>query len=304
MRLRPFRRRSERSLFHHQSYPELRFAIAVVVSLALLILRHGTPLGSSLAQVAVETGGAVEQPVSNALQFLGSIGPALHTRAHLLHTNAALRQRILRLRASLAAEDPLVFQNRRLKALLGRIQSIHQPFRMVRVLRIDLDPYRQEVVIDGGRKAGILSGDAVIDAQGLVGQVGSVTAHLARVLLITDPSEMVPVEVAATGLLTFSIGTGIPTRLRLPYLPNDTRVRVGQLLITSGLGGHYAYGFPVAVITHVTLRPNRSFARVYARPLAAISEDRELLVLIRKHPPQAHPAPGKASRKIQRGPGR
>ncbi|MHB1543097.1 MAG: rod shape-determining protein MreC [Gammaproteobacteria bacterium] len=282
MRFRPFRRRSERSLFHHQSYPEVRFAITVVVSLALLILRHGAPLGLPLAQVAAETGAAIERPVSDAISFLESIGPALATRAHLIRTNQTLKREILRLRAGLAAEKPLVFQNHRLKALLGRIRSIHQQFRLVRVLRIDLDPYRQEVVIDAGQKAGLASGDAVIDANGLVGQVGTASAHVSRVLLITDPSEMVPVEVAATGLLTFSIGSGIPTRLRLPYLPNDTRVRVGQLLITSGLGGHYAYGFPVAVITHVTLRPNRSFARVYARPLAAISEDRELLVLIRQ----------------------
>ncbi len=293
MRFRPFRRRSERSLFHHQSYPEVRFAIVVVASLALLILHRGRPLGVPLARLTTETGLALEQPVSALAGFLESIGPSLASRGRLIRTNRDLRRQIFRLRADLAAERPLVFQNHRLQALLGRIRTIHQPFRLVRVLRIDLDPYRQEVVIDAGRRAGLESGDAAIDAQGLVGQVSRVAPHVSRVLLITDPSEMVPVEVAATGLLTFSVGTGIPTRLRLPYLPNDTRVHVGQMLITSGLGGHYAYGFPVAVITRVELRPNRSFARVDARPLGAISEDRELLVLIRRKAPGRKPASGK-----------
>ncbi|EQD76019.1 rod shape-determining protein MreC [mine drainage metagenome] len=273
----------------------------MAASLALLILRHGAPLGLPLAQITMEMGAFIEQPVSDAADFLESIGPALASRRRLIRTNRALRDEIFRLRAQLLTERPLVFQNRRLKALLGRIRAIHQSFRLVRVLRIDLDPYRQEVVIGAGQKAGLARGDAVIDAHGLVGQVGTVSAHLSRVLLITDPSEMVPVEVAATGLLTFSVGSGIPTRLRLPYLPNDTRVRVGQLLISSGLGGHYAYGFPVAVVTHVILRPNRSFARVDARPLAAISEDRELLVLVRHPSPRPKPLRKPAVGQTQNG---
>lgn len=301
MRLRPFRRRTERSLFYHQSYPNVRFAIALAASLALLILRHGAPLGLPVAQIAMEVGAAIEHPVSQGVGFIESMGPALTSHSRLLRSNEALRRKILSLQARLETKRALAFQNQRLKALLGRIHTIHQKFRLVRVLRIDLDPYRQLVVIDAGRMAGLAPGDAVIDAHGLVGQVIAATDDTARVLLITDPSEMVPVEVAQTGLLTFSVGSGTPTRLRLPYLPNDTRVRAGQLLITSGLGGHYPYGFPVAVITQVILRPNRSFARVDARPLASLTADRELLVLIRHPAPSPRPRAGKPAGLARKG---
>jgi rod shape-determining protein MreC len=293
MRFGPSRNPSQSSLFHRQSFLALRLACAVTGSVALLVLSRGEPAGTPLSAFASRLGSVIERPIAFSVSTIASIGPTFTRHEILERRIGILEHRLLRLRARLARDHSLVFENERLKALLGRARTLKQAYRIVHVLRVDLDPYRQELLLGAGQTAALRPGDAVVDARGLVGQIVTTTAHTARVLLITDPGQMVPVEVAETGLLTFSVGTGSPSRLRLPFIANQpTGIRPGQLLISSGLGGHYPHGFPVAVVTRVESRPDRSFAYVTARPLAALSEDRELLVLTGSagRPPSRTPA--------------
>ncbi len=291
MRFWPSRNRSPVSLFHRQSFLALRLACALTASVTLLVWSHGQPAGSPLSVFATRLGILIEQPVATTVSAIASIGPTFTRQGVLEQRIQTLEHRLLKLRARLTRDHSLAFENARLKALLGRARTLKQAYRVVHVLRVDLNPYRQELLVGAGPGLRLRPGEAVVDAHGLVGQIVATTAHTARVLLITDPGQMVPVEVAATGLLTFTVGTGSPARLRLPFISNQpTGIRPGQLLISSGLGGHYPHGFPVAVVTRVNPRPDRSFAYVTARPLAALSEDRELLVLTA---PVGHPPPGR-----------
>jgi rod shape-determining protein MreC len=133
--------------------------------------------------------------------------------------------------------------------------------------------------LNRGLVDGVYVGQALIDAQGVVGQTVRVGPFTTEALLITDADHAVPVAVNRNGVRTIAVGTGDSDRLRLPYLTNNADVEVGDLLVSSGLGGVFPAGYPVGRITEVTRRPDQSFAEVIAEPASALDRDREVLLL-------------------------
>ena len=136
-------------------------------------------------------------------------------------------------------------------------------------------------------------GQAVIDGQGVMGQVEDVQRHLATVRLISDPNHALPVQINRTGLRTVAFGTGDTARLNLPSVPLEADVREGDLVVTSGLGDRFPGGYPVAVVEHVNRSEGQTFAAVVARPLAALDRGKEVLLIrtIAAEPANEEPAP-------------
>ena len=147
---------------------------------------------------------------------------------------------------------------------------------------------RQRVLINRGATNGVFKGQAVLDDKGLVGQTTHIGPWSAEVILITDPEHAVPVQIERTGLHTIAVGTGDTTFLALPYLPPNADIKSGDLLVTSGLGGVFPAGYPVARVTEVHRDAVQPLAQVRAAPLASIDTDRELaLVWFRADHPAA-----------------
>jgi rod shape-determining protein MreC len=195
-------------------------------------------------------------------------------KAERLLTNARL-QRLTALEA----------ENARLRALLDARSRVRDEVRVAEILAVDANPYEHNLIIDIGSRDGVYDGQAIVDANGVVGQVIETGAVTAQAILISDADHALPVEVNRNGLRTIARGTGEFDRLELPFLPNNADIRAGDLLVTSGLGGAFPAGYPVAVVNAVTRIPQEPFANVTATPSAALDQVREVMLIWSQAPP-------------------
>ena len=189
-------------------------------------------------------------------------------RAERLLTNARL-QRLNALEA----------ENQRLRDLLDARTRVRDEIRVAEIMAVDANPYRHSLVIDIGENDGVYDGQAIVDANGVVGQVIETGPTTSQAILISDPSHALPVEVNRNGLRTIANGTGEFDRLDLPFLPNNADIAPGDLLVTSGLGGAFPSGYPVAVVTSVNRIPQEPFADVTAIPATALNQVREVMLI-------------------------
>lgn len=193
--------------------------------------------------------------------------------------NATLKRQNLLLQAKRQKLAALQAENTRLRGLLGSSFKVEDRVLIAELVAVDMDPYRQQIMINKGSLADAFPGQPVLDAEGVMGQITRVTPLTSTVVLITDASHAIPVQVNRNGLRTLAVGTGIINRLELPYLPNNADIREGDLLVTSGLAGGFPPGYPVAKVTSVGQDPGRPFAYVIATPSAHLERSREVLLV-------------------------
>jgi len=209
---------------------------------------------------------------------------SLSTRSRLLDENERLRREGLETRVRLQRLEALEAENGRLRALLESTPRLPDRLLVAEILSVDLDPFSHRLVIDKGSRDEVYVGQAMLDAHGIVGQVTRVEPLSAEAILISDPNHATPVEVNRNGLRSIALGTGDSGTLNLPFLPNNADVRPGDLLISSGLGGAFPSGYPVARVTNVERRPGEPFAAVSAEPTGALNREREVLLVWNQMP--------------------
>jgi rod shape-determining protein MreC len=200
---------------------------------------------------------------------------------------ARLEAERLLTRAELLQLTALRAENDRLRALLDARPRSRDEIRVAEIMAVDANPYRHNIVIDIGERDGVYAGQAIVDADGVIGQVLEVGLFTSQAILISDPSHALPVEVSRNGLRTIANGTGEFDRLDLPFLPNNADIRPGDVLVTSGLGGAFPAGYPVATVDSVNRVPQAPFADVTAVPSSALDQVREVMLI------WAGDAPGK-----------
>ncbi len=203
----------------------------------------------------------------------------LSSKAALIEEVEALRIRQTLLDAQLQRMVTLEAENRRLRRLLHSSRETQRETQVAEIIAVDLDPFSRQVVINKGSNDNVFRGQPLLDANGVVGQVIHVGPFSSTVLLITAPSHATPVQVNRNGLRAIAMGTGAPNRLDLPFIPNNADIRVGDILVTSGLGGRFPPGHPVATISRVENLPSRPYARVEATPTASLDGIREVLLV-------------------------
>jgi rod shape-determining protein MreC len=208
-----------------------------------------------------------------------TLGDTFAERDALIAENRQFRRERLETESRLQRLAALEAENARLRELLDSTERIGNRALVAEILAVDLDPYRQRFDLNRGLVDGVFVGQALIDAQGVVGQVVRVGPLTSEAVLITDADHAVPVSVNRNGLRTIAVGTGDSRRLRLPYLTNNADITAGDLLISSGLGGVFPPGYPVGRVLDVRLRPDQSFAEIIAEPMSALDRDREVLLV-------------------------
>ena len=233
-----------------------------------------TPVRTAVAIVAMPV-----QWVAGIPQQLAEFGKYFAARQTLLSENEALKEERLHLQARLQKLDGLAAENSRIRALLLSSKQLHEQVLIGEILSASMDPYRHYVTLNKGSIDGIYEGQPLIDAHGIMGQVTEVTSLTSNAILLTDPNHGVPVEINRTGLQTVAHGAGESRGLRLPFLPSNTDITVGDLLVSSGLGGRYPAGYPVGVVYDVRHEPGEHFLEVLARPAAHLNQGRELLLV-------------------------
>jgi rod shape-determining protein MreC len=164
-----------------------------------------------------------------------------------------------------------------LRALRDNAAGVGARFIVGDVMDVDLDAFRQRVLVDKGARDGVFVGQAVLDSGGVFGQVARVDQLTSEVILLSDAAHAIPVQINRNGLRTIAVGTGESNRLKLPYVSTSADVLKGDLLVTSGLGGGFPAGYPVGTVTEVKRDPAQSLAEVEVQPAAALDRSRELL---------------------------
>lgn len=217
----------------------------------------------------------------------GWVDQNLSGRGALLEENARLREKQVFLNAQLQKLTVLEAENRRLRSLLE--STVNKPERVLiaELLAVDFDPYRHHILINRGRQHGVYVGQPVLDQQGIIGQITHADPFSSTAILITDTNHALPIQINRTGVRTLALGTGNFQELKLLHLPNNEDVKVGDLLVTSGMGGRFPRGYPVATITKV--EPSSPFANIIAKPVAQLDRIREVM-LLENAPPDEKPA--------------
>jgi rod shape-determining protein MreC len=257
----------------------LRLLAYLALAIALVVLDHR---GGWLAQLRARSEVLV-QPVWWLAGLPGRLGDDLRenttTRDALIAENHMLHNALMISGARLARLQAAAAENARLRGLLAAAQRGGLDVQLAPILDVDLDPTRQRLVLDAGSRDGIAIGQCVIDAGGLLGQIVALTPQTATVLLLTDPDHAVPVVDARNGVRLVAYGQGRSDRLQLPNIPISSDVKVGDAVVTSGLGGRFPAGFPVGTI--VALRPDESRAFLVGdmRPAAQLDRGRDVLLL-------------------------
>ncbi len=215
----------------------------------------------------------------------------LQTRESLVEENAILRENQLKLEVEVQKIAALEMENARLRELLASSSQLEEKVLIAGILSVSQDPYRQQIVLNKGAREGVYKGQALVDAQGVLGQVISVTPAASVALLLTDPNHGIPVEINRTGLQTIALGRGDGQSLVLPYLPGTADVQVGDLLVSSALGGRFPAGYPVGKITELKHTAGEHFMEALATPAARLNRGRQaLLVWSESFPVEQPPA--------------
>lgn len=212
-------------------------------------------------------------------QAADNLSGVVVSRASLIAENNSLHREAILLEQRVLQNATLASENRRLRSLLNARSKLSQEVQMAELIGVNSDPFQHEVLINLGAEDGVTLGQPALDSGGVMGLVVSVSPVTSRIMLITDARAAVPVEVLRTGYRGVLIGTGSAAQLTLDHVPNTEDIRVGDRLVTSGLGGKFPAGYPVAEIIEFRQEPGRSFAVVRAKPEAKLDNSRYLLLV-------------------------
>ena len=261
-----------------------RFLVCAIISFLLISVdrqsNYLNPLRSALAFMV----SPVHYFVDFQVTTIAFMGDYFETKNSLIGSVKKLETQNLVLGAKAQRYSALERENARLRMLLGSPVIVDEEIILARILAIETKSGLKQVVIDKGSKTGAYVGQALLDLSGVLGQIRSTTSYASNVLLITDPRHALPVEVNRTGLRAVAVGSETSNHLSLLYVPVDAELKVGDLIISSGLGEKFPGGYPVGRVVRFLKTPGESFAEVTVEPSADLSRSREVL-LVRSNVP-------------------
>ena len=257
----------------------LRILALILISITLMYLDHRENHLDGIRRAIGAAVYPVRLVVDAPVRLWKWFGESTTSRNQLELELGRLRAERLLTNARLQRLTALEAENARLRALLDARTTVRDEVRVAEIMAVDSNPYEHNLIIDIGSGDGVYDGQAIVDADGVVGQVIKTGIMTAEAVLISDADHALPVEVNRNGLRTIAVGTGEIDRLDLPFLPNNADIRAGDLLVTSGLGGAFPAGYPVAVVASVTRIPQEPFADVTATPSAALGQVREVMLI-------------------------
>ena len=257
----------------------LRVLVLIIISILLMYFDNRN---NHLDAVRKSIGAAMyplQVVVDAPLQFWNWLDDSTTSRGDLEMELNRLKSERLLTNARLQKLNALEAENARLRAMLDARAQVRDQVRVAEIMSVDANPYNHSLVIDVGTQDGVFDGQALVDADGVVGQVIEAGLMTSQAMLISDTDHALPVEVNRNGLRTIVVGTGTIDSLSLPFIVNNADIQVGDLLVTSGLGGAFPAGYPVAIVDSVTRIPQEPYADVTAKPAASLGEVREVMLI-------------------------
>ncbi|MEK7759806.1 MAG: rod shape-determining protein MreC [Pseudomonadota bacterium] len=256
-----------------------RFVLLALLSVSLMLLdARGHHLqkiraGLTLLFAPIQLVAAIPIRVGGAVINLIQGDETLRAEAGRLRSEQPI------LLARLQKYEAIEAENAHLRQLLGTSALVAERAVVAELLEVASEPLRRTVVIAKGAKDGLYLGQPVIDAYGIRGQVSEVGVLQSTAILITDPGHALPVQVNRNGLRAIAFGTGAPDTVSIRYLTASSDIKPGDLLVSSGIGGGFPFGYPVAKVKKIVNDPNESFLDIIATPVAQLSHNREVLLI-------------------------
>ena len=264
----------------------LRLLGLIVISILLMYVdnrdNHLDTVRKTIGAAVYPVQVIVDAPV----RFWGWLGDSTTARNELELELGRLKAERLLTNARLQKLNTLEAENARLRDMLEARAQVRDRTRVAEIMSVDANPYNHSLVIDIGTQDGVTNGQALVDADGVVGQVIEAGLMTSQAMLISDTDHALPVEVNRNGLRTIVVGTGKIDQLKLPFVVNNADIRVGDLLVTSGLGGAFPAGYPVAIVASVTRIPQEPYADVTAKPSASLGQVREVMLIFSAAAPE------------------
>ncbi|EMB7845723.1 rod shape-determining protein MreC [Vibrio vulnificus] len=258
---------------------QLRLFFAVITSASLMLADGRLDAFSGVRYFLNSLVAPIQYTANLPRSMFDGVYERFSTRQSLLEGNQKLKREVLRLRSDLLLLEQYKEENQRLRKLLGSSFVRDEKKMVAEVMAVDTSPYRHQVVIDKGGIDGVYIGQPVINEKGIVGQITFVAAHNSRVLLLSDAKNAIPVQVVRNDIRVIASGNGSIDEIQLEHIPTSTDVQVDDLLVTSGLGGVYPEGYPVAYVTSVEHDTRREFAAIKAKPVVEFDRLRYLLLV-------------------------
>jgi len=257
----------------------LRLLGLIVISILLMYFDNRDNHLNTVRQAIGAAVYPVRVIVDAPVRFWGWIRESTTSRNDLELELNRLKGGLLQTNVRLQKLNALEAENARLKAMLDARSQVRDRTRVAEIMSVDANPFSHSLVIDVGTQDGASDGQALVDADGVVGQVIKAGLMTSQAMLISDTNHALPVEVNRNGLRTIVVGTGKIDQLQLPFVVNNADISVGDLLVTSGLGGAFPAGYPVAIVESVTRNPHEPYAQVTATPSASLGQVREVLLI-------------------------
>lgn len=217
----------------------------------------------------------VSAPINFASWFISDMA----SQQSLIELNTNLKTEIIFLKAQLQKQIAIENENQQLRQLLQSSNQRSDWVSEAQLLAVAPDPFVHQIVIDKGSNANVFVGQPVLDAYGVMGQVVQVGPLTSSVLLLTDPSSGIPVQVQRNGVRAIAVGDPSTSLLSLQHVDDTADIQPGDTIITSGLGGRYPFGYPVGNIVSVQHSPGNQFATVLAEPAAHLNRSRLVLLV-------------------------
>lgn len=251
----------------------------LALSVALMVSDHRGGIGQALRKQAQLLAQPVWAVAALPQYWARQVGDYWADHAALRAENQRLQHDLAVSNARLHRLAAVADENQRLRELLGGTRGYRLSAQLAGIVGVDLDPWRQRLLLDAGAADGVEVGQALLDGGGVLGQVIEVMPRRSTALLITDPDHAIPVQVARTGLRAVAYGTGRRDLLRLPNIPQSADLQIGDRLLTSGIGGRFPAGFPVGTVTALHPDDTRLFVVAEAAPSARLDRGTEVLLV-------------------------
>jgi rod shape-determining protein MreC len=255
--------------------------LAVILSVILIVVDVRTSQLSTVrniissALMPVQWLSDVPSSIAFGLEQIFTSRESLEEELELMKDRILVLQRKSQKLASVTAEL------NRLRELLNASRVLDEGVVVAELIGASPDPDNQYIVINKGYQDGVYLGQAILDADGLMGQVIEINEFSSRILLISDSRHAVPVQVNRNGMRAIAYGVGSLSYLELGNVPDTADIQVGDLLVSSGLGGRFPEGYPVARVSSIDHDSGRSFAQVKITPEAKLNRSRLLLLVFK-----------------------
>lgn len=260
-----------------------RTAVMVVLSIMLMVVdQHWKVLGS-VRYVVVRMVTPVHWAADAPLFFLDGLNGFLDSKQSVLDENNHLHLQVLELQQKAQKLLAVEAENTHLRELLNASTIInHESVLVAELAGVDPDPFRHEIIINKGKSDQLYVGQPVLDAYGLMGQVIEVGLMTSRVLLITDHRHALSVQINRNGVRAVASGIGDINKLTIKYVADTADIKVGDLLVSSGLDQRFPQGYPVAEVTEVQRDPGQVFVTVFAKPKAKLDRSRYVMLIVKQ----------------------